>query len=202
MDLDRAILHFLATHRVAAVSRLADHVMVAGSSKPLQWILVIVAAGLLAARQWWRPGVAALLALGSSDLMANVLKNVIARPRPPVALSLVRLRGWSMPSTQAALTAALSVAVWLSVDWATARIRWAAAAGLTAAVLLVGLFMLYLGGHWPTDVLVGWVLGAGLGIGSSWAARRLAVPPAFQRLLLRSLPAPSAPIDSEACQNQ
>ena len=52
-------------------------------------------------------------------------------------------------------------------SWAAPRLS---AAGIALA-LLVGISRVYLGAHWPTDVLAGWALGAAVGAGLVLLAR-------------------------------
>lgn len=166
MGPDRFILHFLTTHRQPAMTSVATFVMNAGSSRLVLGLVALIGLAAVIATRWWEAGLAAAGALVSSTLAAEGLKRLIARPRPPASLALVQLRGWSMPSTQAALTMALAIALLLALPWGRPRARGRAAALLAAGVVSIGFLMLYLGGHWPSDVLAGWVLGAGLGLGS------------------------------------
>lgn len=144
--------------------------MVLGTS-PVVWAVAGLGGAILVVRtRRWRLAAAAGLALVLADVAANLLKRAVVRPRPPFDLALVHLRGWSMPSTQAALTAAVAVAVFLAEDWPANLRRWAGLF-LAALVVAVGLAMIYLGGHWPTDVAAGWALGAALGFASLLIAR-------------------------------
>ncbi|WP_328649157.1 phosphatase PAP2 family protein [Amycolatopsis sp. NBC_00348] len=79
----------------------------------------------------------------------------VARPRPPTADRVVRAGGLSFPSghtSDAALAAGLIA--WLVVrrftGRVTARVVWPIAA---AYALLIAWTRVYLGVHWPTDVL-------------------------------------------------
>ena len=111
----------------------------------------------------YRTALAALLALLIAMLAADVLKHLFGRPRPPMHLALVWVPGDAFPSTHAAATSAIAVAVLVAFPWPSART--AQAAALIAAVLLgfVGACMVYVGAHWLTDVLAGWVIGGTVG---------------------------------------
>lgn len=79
-----------------------------------------------------------------------VLKDVFHLPRPEGA-ALIEEHGFAFPSGHAQHAAVL----WGYVVWATGR-----HAGIaTLAVLLVGLSRVYLGVHWPSDVIGGWAIG-------------------------------------------
>jgi len=106
------------------------------------------------------------------------LKEIVQRPRPPRAHWLVQAGGWSFPSGHSVQSAAayLSFAVVISVLVSSRRWRavaWSAAALLALAV---GFSRVYLGVHWPTDVLAGWA------IGTAWVVLLyLLLRPRFER---------------------
>ena len=135
-------------------------------SRPAAVAAVVVIAVLVVARtRQWRLA----LPVGAAFLVATAtawaLKWLIGRDRPPPDLALVQLAGSSMPSTNAAQTAAVAVAVVLVFCELAPRPRRTLAFVLIAAVVWVGACVVYLGGHWLTDVLVGWALGSAIGVG-------------------------------------
>lgn len=89
---------------------------------------------------------------------ANVgLKDLFRHPRPFVgdpSVKLYEVEGYGLPSGHAQL----SVVIWGSLAHAFKRTRVWVVAGLLAA--LIGFSRIYLGVHFPTDVLVGWLIGA------------------------------------------
>ncbi|MET9019658.1 phosphatase PAP2 family protein [Actinopolymorpha sp. NPDC004070] len=104
---------------------------------------------------------------------ARLLKEFFGRARPPADLALVHITGASMPSTHAALTSAAATAVLVATTWGSTRARRLWTLILAAGCVFVGLCMVYLGGHWPTDVLAGWALGIALGAGAGLLCRRV-----------------------------
>jgi membrane-associated phospholipid phosphatase len=91
----------------------------------------------------------------------NVVKPLVGRPRPALD-QLVGGRGASFPSGHATATTALLFAVAYYVTSGRApkarSLIWATA---LLGSLLIGVTRVYLGVHWPTDVIAGMALGAG-----------------------------------------
>jgi undecaprenyl-diphosphatase len=85
---------------------------------------------------------------------------------------MVDAAGSSFPSGIAAMTAAVAIAFFLVVDWPTRTVRLLAAAALIALVLWINFCVVYLGAHWPTDVLAGWLLGGVIGVSAAWLVGR------------------------------
>jgi membrane-associated phospholipid phosphatase len=103
-----------------------------------------------------RLGVRVLLVLLTTDFIGNVIKQLFHQPRPywigPVQ-GLAQEISYGIPSTHSSN----SLAVW---GYLTYRLNKAWLWGLaTAVVLLIGLSRLYLGVHFPHDVLFGWLIG-------------------------------------------
>lgn len=155
------------THAVRAIGDAGIGIEVLG-------LLALAGVAAVVATRSWRVGAAAAASLLLADLIAHNLKQVIGRPRPSGDLTVwPEIQGWAMPSTHAAATSALAMAVFLAVNWESARTRRTAGAALTAVVVFIGGCMVYLGAHWPTDVLVGWLLGTAVGATVTWAAQRV-----------------------------
>lgn len=102
-------------------------------------------------------------------------KRLVERPRPTEAL--VDVGGWSYPSghaTNVALGAVLLVALLGAVR--TVWLRWAARALVLVGVALTAVDRLLLGVHYPTDVLAGLVMGAGMAVVGLVVLRPLGAP--------------------------
>lgn len=160
---DHDILHWLVAHRTPAMTAVANTLMRLGLSMAFLGLVLLAALTLTLALRAFRPaaagGGAALLTVAAS----LVLKQLIARPRPDAHLALVRAAGYSMPSTDAALIAAITAAVVVAVRWSGPMARRVAAATVIAANVMTGLVLVYLVVHWTTDVLAGWLLGGTVG---------------------------------------
>lgn len=122
-------------------------------------------------------GVAMLAASGTSLVLATVIKRLIGRPRPMVRLMGVHLMGAippfeSFPSAHAAIAFALAGVLALRYR------RWGWVALLLAA--LVGCSRVYMGLHYPSDVVAGAMVGVAVAvIAVAWVERwRLVVLPA------------------------
>ncbi|MFH8345322.1 phosphatase PAP2 family protein [Streptomyces sp. NPDC018045] len=126
--------------------------------------LLAVAVVVLLRRGQWPLGcwVAVTAAVGTA--LQQVLKALVGRHRPEWPDPVDSAHYAAFPSGHA-MTAAVAggLALWLlRLYGARRRWLWAAAVPVTASVVGVGLTRVYLGVHWATDVLGGWLLGGAL----------------------------------------
>jgi undecaprenyl-diphosphatase len=160
-DLD--VLEAVAAHRTWWATDLARAAMAAGNSS----LTYLAAVGLCVVFGWrfraWRPAVAAPLAAGLAIAVALAAKGVFDRPRPPEMLALATETSSSMPSSIAAMTAAAATPLILAALRLRNRTGRLLVWLLALITLGIGISMVYLGAHWLSDVLVGWLVGVGVG---------------------------------------
>ena len=128
----------------------------------LQWLLGGAAVGFLwLARRRAEAGWLTASILGASAANA-LIKLFVDRPRPTVVDHLANVSNASFPSGHAMISTAilLTVGAMLAETQRTAAARTYLMAGAGVLSLLIGLSRIYLGVHWPTDVLAGWCFGA------------------------------------------
>lgn len=160
--IDRPVIEYVVSHRTPWLTSTMRTVSVLGSTVVLIPLVVVI--GLLAHRRGkgWRPLAVLAAAQGGSVVLYDLVKVLVARPRPSIAPLIATATGYSFPSGHAAQAVAVFGALaYLASGWAarwTNKVAiWAVAA---VAALVVGLTRVYLGVHWPSDVIGGWVLGA------------------------------------------
>ncbi|KQZ12739.1 phosphoesterase [Mesorhizobium sp. Root554] len=102
-----------------------------------------------------------LVAIGGGQVLSSLLKLGIDRPRPELVSHLATETSLSFPSGHAMLSAV----TYLTLGTLAARFlqgRTTRIYVLSLAVLvtlMVGVSRIYLGVHWPSDVLAGWCAG-------------------------------------------
>ncbi len=109
----------------------------------------------------WRHGLIAAITILVASIANSALKVAIRRERPDLLDPLIVERGFSFPSGHSALgmvaygiLAVLVSRSRLPKPWRTAII-----VALGALVALIGISRIWLGVHYPTDVLAGWAAG-------------------------------------------
>ncbi len=174
--IDRPVVNWIADHRVGWLSDLMVAVTDLGGKLMLAAVVTAAAVAVAYRLRSWRPVLLTALVAGGCGLLVAAAKVLIGRDRPDPLLRMVTETGFSFPSGHAASAlAGLATVAWLVCMVTTSRTvratAWLGAGLLTAAI---GLSRVYLGVHYPSDVLGGWVLGATWLVTVAVAARMLA----------------------------
>ncbi|MDQ2883976.1 MAG: phosphatase PAP2 family protein [Actinomycetota bacterium] len=158
---DPAITGWFVDHRSAASTVAAKLVSDAGGTATMGALALLSVVWLAWRRRWPQAGTVAVAALGAA-LMGTVMKDVLARARPPRVDQLVLETNASLPSGHAlGSTVVLGILTAIAFGFIRRRANRVALATVVVVILAaVGLSRLYLGVHWSTDVLTGWLLGA------------------------------------------
>jgi len=125
-------------------------------------LLTLLSGGfLLITKKWVEASVLFAAVLGATALSES-LKLGYGRPRPDLVAHAVETLGSSFPSGHATLSAATYLTIGALLAHAQSRQRVKTYIHVTAILLalLIGASRVYLGVHWPTDVLAGWCVGA------------------------------------------
>lgn len=177
VGLDGPVLGWLLAHREPVTTGIATVVTDAGGTVAMAVLAALTGAWLL-----WRGrrGSAALVAATAAGaaVLLTVVKAVVGRARPPEAVRLMAETSASFPSGHTLGSTAVIgvVATMLAVSARRVCHRVMIAAAALVEVLAIGVSRLYLGVHWATDVLEGWLLGGAwlalcVGVASWWGAR-------------------------------
>jgi len=140
-------------------------------------LLTLAVAAFLALRRMWGATLLLVAAVASVPLASYLLKDIFGRPRPELVPHGSYVASASFPSAHSMMAAV----VYLTLGALLARVeplRRIKAFILSVAILLtllVGISRVYLGVHWPTDVLAGWTVGA------AWALLCWLIARALQR---------------------
>jgi undecaprenyl-diphosphatase len=108
-----------------------------------------------------RAAVLVLIAVGGALLWTNLLKHGFQRPRPDLVPHGSYVYTTSFPSGHSMLSAAtyLTLGALLARVQPHRRMKVFLLGFAALLTLLVGISRVYLGVHWPTDVLAGWTAG-------------------------------------------
>ncbi|MFP5318758.1 MAG: bifunctional DedA family/phosphatase PAP2 family protein [Acidimicrobiia bacterium] len=198
VHVDGPITRALLDRQVDWLSDVMQFVTDLGGWLVLAVTVVVVG---LAARHYtssWRPLLVLTVALAGGVLLSDMVKSLVARPRPTLAAVVVPGEGFAFPSGHATYAIAVYgglaylAAGWLR-SWPAKVAAWTVA---IAVVLLIGFSRVYLGSHWTTDVLGGYALGA------VWLASVLVTTSAIQGAWDRRRDRrPGSPFDAEPAED-
>lgn len=125
-------------------------------------LIVLVATGFLACAGRRRTALFVVGATGGGALASTLLKLAFARPRPDLVPHATEVATASFPSGHAMVSAVvyLTLAALLARLVAAPRLKAYIIGVAVVLTLLIGTSRIYLGVHWPSDVLAGWAAGA------------------------------------------
>ncbi|MET0363218.1 MAG: phosphatase PAP2 family protein [Sphingobium sp.] len=126
-------------------------------------IMVALVAGFLFVTG--RRGTALFLALQvtAGCSLVTIVKSIVDRGRPDVVDHLVTFRNASFPSGHAADSAIVYLSLAMLVAGSAPKLGVRLYVMISAIILtvLIGVSRVYLGVHWPSDVVAGWAIGSG-----------------------------------------
>ena len=135
-----------------------------GSRTNLTLIAALVVAYLFAAK---KPASAAFViaATAGGIVLSALLKMAFERPRPEIVPHLVDVTSASFPSGHALNSSVtyLTLGILLAKSERSQAVRIYLISAAILLSVLIGVSRIYLGVHWPSDVLAGWC------VGSTWA---------------------------------
>jgi len=167
--------------RSGGLTAFATVLTYAGSTVSMAVLALVVALWLLY-RGRRVDAVLVFGAMAGASLVFRGLKLLIDRPRPPLESRLVDVTNESLPSGHATMSvvviATLVVLAWAGLGHAARVVMIAAAAVWIGGV---GATRIYLGVHWFSDVVAGWLVGGAwwaicVVVWSWWRARHPAPP--------------------------
>ena len=180
---DDAVIRWMGAHHTHGLDTIMVEVTALGTGTVVMMIVAVAALFLVLTSHKY----SAILLLASTAggiVLNGVLKLGFNRPRPAIFLPEVHTVSSSFPSGHA-MSAAI---VYSTVAYLAARLhkrRWARWLVMTTAfvvIALISISRLYLGVHYPSDVV------AGLAIGLAWAGFCMATLEAIQKFGIRRDP--------------
>jgi undecaprenyl-diphosphatase len=144
-------------------------------SAPVLVIAVLAVVGFLALAKSHRLALFTLAASIGGLSLSSVLKYLIDRPRPELAAADAFTFTSSFPSGHSMMSAViyLTLAALIARLMEKRRLKLYALGIAVALTFLVGASRIYLGVHWPSDVLAGWSAGAAWALLCWLIARRI-----------------------------
>jgi undecaprenyl-diphosphatase len=124
-------------------------------------LMVLAIAGFLAMTRKGKAALFVLASVGGGVLISQTMKWAYARARPELVPYWAEVSTASFPSGHSMMSAVvyLTLGALLARTQADRAVKVYILAIAVLLTALVGVSRVYLGVHWPTDVLAGWALG-------------------------------------------
>lgn len=154
LPFDRPVMLWLRRRHSSRTTRIVRAVTELGGVTAVPVTALSAASYLAVVRGSRRPAALLTVSLVGSTIINSVLKVMYRRARPTVFAHIVEEKSYSFPSGHAMASAALAGCACV-LAWPT-RWRYAVIAGAGVYVPTIGVTRVYLGVHFPSDILAGW----------------------------------------------
>jgi undecaprenyl-diphosphatase len=158
---DRQVFHFINVTCANSVTDLLMPQITSDLNLRIAYLLALLLILWKGNREWRWLVLGSIIALALSDLASSALiKPLVERPRPCHTLTDIHLLvncggGFSLPSSHAAN----AFAQWVFWSQAAPKFRWY----LFTVAFLVAISRVFVGVHYPGDIIVGGLVGAVIG---------------------------------------
>ena len=175
--LDPRIHGWILAHRVPSLDAFFKSVTLLGATAVTMPLLAVGGGILARRRRSWTPVLDIAVVYGAAVLLRALVGQFVHRHRPPATDWLAPAGGWAYPSghTTQAVAAWGILAVIVSAG-GSPRIRALAGSAAASVAVLVAISRVYLGMHWPTDVLAAAAMSTTVLATWSVARRFLSIP--------------------------
>lgn len=125
-------------------------------------LLSLAVCGYLLLKRKHRLALFVAVSVASGSLLNTLLKGLIERPRPDIVPHETSAALSSFPSGHAMMSAVvfLTLGALLALSSEDTRIKVYILFWSVFMTVLVGISRVYLGVHWPTDIIAGWIAGS------------------------------------------
>jgi undecaprenyl-diphosphatase len=163
---DASVLRWFTGLRTPAWNQVMRRVTWLGSGIVVVPLTIAVAMALVLGRRTLL-AIFVAVAVAGAALVNWIAKSFVNRSRPAVAVRLQHPHASSFPSGHSVQAAATYVAVAVVVASLTRAPTARGVASTVCALLVfaVGISRVYLGVHWATDVIAGWLVGSACAVG-------------------------------------
>lgn len=163
LNFDNNITDFVYQYRSEGFTKVVTFITDLGDVTAYLIIIPIIAALLYFRGHRWKVALQATLVLSTSFLLNISIKELLARPRPIEDMRLVAIHthSYSFPSGHS-MSAMAFYGFLVYLTYKYMKNRWAKIALIAleiSLIIMIGLSRVYLGVHYPSDVLAGFIGG-------------------------------------------
>lgn len=160
-SLDQLLISWIRQPLPTGLTQAIIHVTKSGNPQPVTWITLLLVAGFIIARRYRGALFLGFNVLIWAGLGNSMLKHLVQRPRPTVD-RLVSASSYSFPSGHSITAMLLWGSLIVLLGWSLRKHRnwrWILTICLSIWIVVIGVSRVYVGVHYPTDVIAGWSLG-------------------------------------------